>query len=717
MSLRHRVVLAAGTAAVGFLALAAWGGDVGLARSMVGSTDERLIDAGRRSALLVDRVLAERRSQVELAASAPTVVDAARRGGVRSRELGLPQMTIEALESRFKATRSQQVDARALEYLDDLLPKLEIAEVMLTDSYGFNAVTTSPSADFVQSDEGWWQQAWATGWTDAEATEDAATQQTVVELAHAVLDGTTRVGVVKVKFGLATVDSTLMHAGMTNALQVDLVDSLGRVIASSGSGGRNRVLTGAVHLKASARDTVQPYIAEDGSRQLAMIASANGGEWRIVAHIDDHVALGPYRSARNALVAGIAVLLLAILAGLAAVSRFIDRRITGPAADLASLAEAVAAGDLSQQVGERQADDEIGRLGRAIGAMIDELRRLASALSASARDTSAMSAEITAGSEQMAASAGEIATTASDLSQQSSTMAQTIQALATAADDLVKLAGELDSGAHEGVERNAQLKALALENRSRLDESARALETLTGEVATGTNAIEQLATASIEVRTFVVLVQKLARQSKLLALNAAMEAARAGEQGEGFAVVASEVRRLAAMSSEAAERTQRIVNDVVTGIDRSRESSERMVSTLRVVRGATEHGSASFGDIENAVKGADGWTASIQHTAAVANALVNELRGRLGTLASGTDSFAAAMQEVAASSEEQSASTEEIAAASATLAAAAERLLSLVRNLRLDAPSSRPAPEPVAQPSIAAPGPGYVMHPASAAIA
>src|SRR6185312_4038719 len=250
-------------------------------------------------------------------------------------------------------------------------------------------------------------------------------------------------------------------------------------------------------------------------------------------------------------------------------------------------------------------EDEIGRLSRAVAAMVGELRRLAQALGSAAQETSAMSAEITAGTEEMAASAGEIAHTASELSQQSTGMAQSIQSLSTSASELVRIAGDLRDGAHEGVERNRQLRGLSLESRSKLDESSRALELLAKDVGASASAIEGLASASLEVRTFVALVQKLARQSKLLALNAAMEAARAGEHGQGFAVVASEVRRLAAMSSEAAERTEEIVADVLAGIERSRASSDRMVSTVRTVRSATELGSRSFDEIEQAVNSTD----------------------------------------------------------------------------------------------------------------
>jgi methyl-accepting chemotaxis protein len=198
------------------------------------------------------------------------------------------------------------------------------------------------------------------------------------------------------------------------------------------------------------------------------------------------------------------------------------------------------------------------------------------------------------------------------------------------------------------------------------------LEILAKDVGASAAAIESLATASIEVRTFVTLVQKLARQSKLLALNAAMEAARAGEHGQGFAVVASEVRRLAAMSSEAAQRTQQVMGGVLRGIDESRASSERSVTTVRQVLDATEHGVRSFVAVEEAVQSNEEWTTAIERAATSANGLVAEITKRLTQLSSGTESFAAAMEQVAASSEEQSASTQEIAAAAGALSSAAE---------------------------------------------
>lgn len=711
-SLRQRFVAWVAAGAVLVLTLVTVFGVQVLRRTMAGDEDARLVNAVSLSKQLIDRVLAERARQVDLIASAPSVIAAAKKGAAEAARLGLPLRTfrdqepaLDPIEARFKATRSLQVDESANAYLKSLLPKLDIAEVMLTDKYGYNAVTTSPSSDFVQSDEEWWQTAFTKGVTAATATNDPATKRVVVELAGVVRDGATPVGVVKVKFGLLLVDSVLAQGSSgTGAVRVDLIDSASStVIASSVGGARFKKFPQLKSVLDHPADESFKYEG-DSAEQRAAIASTNDGKWRVIARMNEDDAAHSYVIARMAMFGGSVVMLLVIITLLLFIGRFIERRVTGPAAELAIAAEAVAAGDLSVQVSQADSDDEIARLGRAVAAMIGELRRLAVALNESASETASMTAEITASSEEMAASAGQIAHTAADLSQQSNVMAETIQSLAGSSEHLVGVASELDKGATEGVERNARLRTLALENRARLDDSSASLTALSADAEASAAAIEHLAQASEEVKSFVTLVQKLARQSKLLALNAAMEAARAGDHGHGFAVVAEEVRRLAAMSSDAAERTERVVNGVLEGVAQSRTSTERTVDTVRAVRGATEEGSRSFGDIENAVVESDAWTSSIQKTVTAASGLAREMRGKLDTLAAGTESFAAAMEEVAASSEEQSASTEQIAAAAATQSVAADRLTRVIANLRLDqtpaGPGSGASPdEPVKAPA------------------
>lgn len=449
--------------------------------------------------------------------------------------------------------------------------------------------------------------------------------------------------------------------------------------ASSRDGAHSSQATTRLGGPASLHRRFLGVVALVGSIGILLLAWGADAAFTAVAHHE-----GGLRDARVGIAIGVGVLVLMLVVLLAVLHYFLARRISRPATDLAEAAEAVAAGDFTVRPRHVAADDEIGRLARAVGAMIIELRRLAGAISSSAHETTAMSHDITASSEQMAAAAGQIAHTASDLSSQSAGMAGTIAALAKSAGELRTLSEALCTGAHEGVERNGTLRTLALENRAELDASTTALETLGHDVEASATAVEALGEASQEIRSFVTLVRKLARQSKLLALNAAMEAARAGEHGEGFAVVASEVRRLAAMSSDAAERTEEIVNGVLTGIEQSRESAGRAVTTAETVRATTVRASASFVEIERAVAGAESWTASVEETSSATSRLVLEMTEKLESLSLGTESFAAAMQQVAASSQEQSASTQEIAAAANVLAAAADRLAKIVAGLRLN---------------------------------
>ncbi len=373
------------------------------------------------------------------------------------------------------------------------------------------------------------------------------------------------------------------------------------------------------------------------------------------------------------LVAGL-ILAVAIAAS-AAVFRWIISPIVGnQLRGLADVAEAIAGGDLSLTPEEVQEGGQLGRLARAMVTMSTELRRLADLIRANAAETVHRSTEITGGTEHMAQAASGIAETASSLSLQSTEMADTIRLLALDANRLTTLAASVASGASDGISRNQRLKALATENHELLDESARRLDALASDVQESARATESLAAASDQIQGFVTLVQKIARQSKLLALNAAMEAARAGEQGEGFTVVANEVRRLAQSSAEAAEHTAKLIEDLISQMETARQSSARSLNTVEAVRGATSRGRQAFTQVELAVDEADQWAGNMASTATAGNALAAEITAKLGSLSAGTQSFANAMQDVAAASEEQSASTQEIAAAANALVSAADKV-------------------------------------------
>ncbi|HEV2016861.1 MAG TPA: methyl-accepting chemotaxis protein [Gemmatimonadaceae bacterium] len=372
---------------------------------------------------------------------------------------------------------------------------------------------------------------------------------------------------------------------------------------------------------------------------------------------------------------------LAATAGAAMI--FVRQHVSGPAAELARTHEAIAKGDLSSVYKPSASNVSVDRLTRSTMTMLTELRSVTGKMRTSAHDNDQLAGQIAIASQTAAASAREGAATSNILSQDAATRDRAIRELTAEASRLVQITANMSDAAQEGLRRDKALRQLAHDNRLRLERTATSLQSLASDALESAEGIDAMSAAADEIRAFLILVQKISRQSKLLALNAAMEAARAGEHGHGFAVVATEVRRLASSSAEAAQRTTSLVQEMLDSIKHSRESTARTVSTVEQVLESTRAARHSLARVEEGTVEGEDLSGRMATAVRESGELITGMTQRLANLSQGTTAFSRAIQHVAVSSEEQSRNIGEIASAATSLTEASSRISQLVSTFKL----------------------------------